>query len=505
MVKAYQLEYPSTPSDQLEYPSLHPISDRLYLIYDGAHCVMLLEWDPVSKTFSEYKTLPCIKSHLHLNNFVIKSCLFDKSKSELNVLLYTCQQEAVEWDDQRETQAKERIKTRFYLSWVIYNVITETLMLACRVKSFTAPFYAFIQDKGEALIVVSEQGYECETIPLESSQDLQLVPTLPAPTFNYFWNQSEEELTVHIHLQDPIPANKWDIKFTSRSIKVHALPPNELDLFSFKDTLFDSILPAECLWTIEQDRLITLHLQKANPETTWRWVFVEEDSQKEIKDRNQVGKLLESLVDAGQGVSEAAFQQPLNSDMEIEDLEGQMVVFSRFTRGLLDPVSHQVSIPSTLSHSNHAAHHEWIGESLYNDHLFTDPVSLQHPAFCLKYDVDGLIYSMVNPSTLEMQHIATVPALAYVKNSKRDKRFLFVTADYAIILESSRYLYCYNYKSGQIQSQQFILDLNQDACIRGPVIADFEARKLEVLGVQYIPSSRQLVVLKDSAIVCVKL
>ncbi|KAH9252139.1 hypothetical protein BASA81_009989 [Batrachochytrium salamandrivorans] len=66
-----------------------------------------------------------------------------------------------------------------------------------------------------------------------------------------------------------------------------------------------------------------------------------------------------------------------------------------------------------------------------------------YPSILVKFDVDALVFKML--SELNLEHVATVSALAFVQASKQDKKFVKLTRemDLALIVESKKYMYVY--------------------------------------------------------------
>jgi hypothetical protein len=72
-------------------------------------------------------------------------------------------------------------------------------------------------------------------------------------------------------------------------------------------------------------------------------------------------------------------------------------------------------------------------------------------------DGDVLVKDMIQP-------IASIPAITYIKNSKKDAKYIGYTKDleYAFILESKRHLFLYKNPGDEIWGEQFIIDLGHE-------------------------------------------
>ncbi|KAI8622141.1 hypothetical protein BC830DRAFT_1091021 [Chytriomyces sp. MP71] len=89
------------------------------------------------------------------------------------------------------------------------------------------------------------------------------------------------------------------------------------------------------------------------------------------------------------------------------------------------------------------------------------------PLVCLKSSVDGVLCSIMVAAdqSLQIEHVDTMHAFAYVASSKRSKRFVYTsrlegrTETMAYIVESGRYLYAYRKKGLELTGEQWVVDL----------------------------------------------
>ena len=79
--------------------------------------------------------------------------------------------------------------------------------------------------------------------------------------------------------------------------------------------------------------------------------------------------------------------------------------------------------------------------------MFTTIVHSDPPMFCVRHDVDALLWKPMGTSAEEFpcQHIGTINALGYVQASKTDKKFINCSSDmaFAAICDCTRNVHIY--------------------------------------------------------------
>ncbi|KAJ1332607.1 hypothetical protein BSLG_008236 [Batrachochytrium salamandrivorans] len=106
--------------------------------------------------------------------------------------------------------------------------------------------------------------------------------------------------------------------------------------------------------------------------------------------------------------------------------------------------------------------------------------------------------STVTDAKLNLEHVATVSALAFVQASKQDKKFVKLTRemDLALIVESKKYMYVYERPAvGQANAKQFVVNIGGDD---GGV--DGKGANGLVLGVAQIGRTHVLVLTEDTIV-----
>ncbi|KAI8929461.1 hypothetical protein BC831DRAFT_547584 [Entophlyctis helioformis] len=303
----------------------------------------------------------------------------------------------------------------------------------------------------------------------------------PAPP-PYAWTQTGDEVTIVVSL--PEPSAKQDIRvvFQHNTISAKCL---RRDATYIAGTLFDSIHPADCLWTLEDGRRLTLYLEKTNSDMRWTHVFEHDDGVLESLEPGVLAEYLERLekyqggagirgTDGGDGSSMAVDQdtslggpghmefQTVTERQENVDFEGASMVLMRAALSHGDGaaghamVTHQSTMPGM----------SWLGGSLDRA---ARRVGGRLMVFMVQSDVDAIVFEL--HMGMRLQHTATVCALGFVQASKRDKKLVCLTDDkeLAFVLESKQYLYAYERPLARESSaKQFVVDLAGHGHAAGP-------------------------------------
>ncbi|KAJ3244596.1 hypothetical protein HDU78_010702 [Chytriomyces hyalinus] len=110
------------------------------------------------------------------------------------------------------------------------------------------------------------------------------------------------------------------------------------------------------------------------------------------------------------------------------------------------------------------------------------------PLLCLKSSVDGIVCAIrvTETGAVELEHVDTMHAFAYIAGSKSDKRFMYIldppqglpsgSDGYLMgcVVESNRYAYVYRKKARDENGMQWVVDLwgDESAQRRGAVYGD---------------------------------
>ncbi|ORX92570.1 hypothetical protein K493DRAFT_338731 [Basidiobolus meristosporus CBS 931.73] len=446
-----------TEESHTNLPSLHALSRELLLLTNGTGTLHLVRFDLASKVLNlvgeaSYRIGSDGDTKLH------PSLILDAKLVEEYIYCVLSSQEPG-GVTHRAAQLIDFIKIAHSHSGSIGAPLT--IQLLHTLKASEIPLYCSIEPKGTGYVLGGRTSYEL--IFSQSDRENQVVPedgsagsSGQQSDHHYIWTQTSEDVTVCFKL--PLPTSKNEILC---SIQKEALSLKVLSSStpSYENArFFDHIVPYESLWTIEDNHLLTLHLQKGNQKTRWSHVFEVDDGVAETLDPNEFAEIKERLEKyTSQEKAQYPIQQPIGNETEAIDYEGLAITFSR------------VNLYGKISHISVAAGHEWLCSSF----PFQNDANAMLPV-CLRYDVDGLVYRFHAPSEsghFQIEHCASFDALGFVQASKRNKRFMYFDTDcrFAIIAESKKnvYLYRRGLEVGAKYSEQSIIDLGNHEDILG--------------------------------------
>ncbi|XP_058610296.1 nudC domain-containing protein 1 isoform X2 [Onychostoma macrolepis] len=300
-------------------------------------------------------------------------------------------------------------------------------------KGKSVPHYAAVEPQGKGIVVASEKPFaftEVDGLPLEETpaEDMEVENSDPI----YFWQQTEEDVTVNVRL--PEGTTKDDIRF---KLTVDCLRVGVGDYAPLLDgQLFAPVDPEASIWTIKDDKSLEVCLQKRSEGPLWsevvlgdrRGEYLMSDEQK-----SQLQQRLSYLTSEDLNPNPEKEKPPCNAQ-ELEDCDmfpEDSSTLMRFDGATLKP-THVVSLGS----------HQF----LFSVHI--DPSEM--PAFSLRHDVDALLWQpRPNQDNGVWEHISTFNALGYVQASKRDKKFATCAPDfsYAALCECLRRVFIYRQPS----------------------------------------------------------
>ncbi|RKP10283.1 hypothetical protein THASP1DRAFT_21976 [Thamnocephalis sphaerospora] len=396
--------------------------------------------------------------------------------------------------------------TTFRVSLVRIPVeVSEDGAVACelvhQVEARDPPYYAYFEpDTADAYVLGGRAAFAPVVSPTapanaEDAMQLDVVPPTAAaataeslPPAPYTWTQTDDgDLTVCYMLSAPVHTSQIRCSFTASTLTL-AIEDGPADApHALERRFYESVLPDECLWTLESGRLLTLHLQKggkaAGGPIRWQHVFAEDDGVLETLDSSILVEIRDRLakytVDTSNSEEKTqaelvtAAATGLERQLEAEDEEGEAAVFARI---LCTPAVAQVTHRAATSGQDWlaASFRERVclnapsGESVVPASSMTRPSIPRLPAVCLRRDVDGLVYELGagEQQAFHARHAATFDAFGFVQASKRDRRFItFGTrAHHVAVTELRRRTYVYQRAPTRrsAYAQQLVLDLADD-------------------------------------------
>lgn len=306
---------------------------------------------------------------------------------------------------------------------VKYEIIKQDLL-----HGKSVPHYAAIEPDGNGLMIISYKSFkfipgsqECEETTGENMSEKNKVEPL------YYWQQTEDDLTVTIQLPEDITKEDIQVEFLPDHINVvlKNLQVLEGKLYSFIDH-------ESSTWIIKENNSLEISLIKKNEGLPWPEVVVNDKQGELIRDPAQCAAIAERLMHL------TSDELNPNPDKEkppcnAQELEECDIFFEE---------------SSTLCRFNgrtlKTTHVVNLGGNQYLFSVIVDPKEM--PCFCLRHDVDALLWHPRSSSGEDMwEHIATFNALGYVQASKRDKKFFTCAPNYsyAALCECVRHVFIY--------------------------------------------------------------
>ncbi|XP_077051471.1 nudC domain-containing protein 1 [Siphateles boraxobius] len=377
-----------------------------------------LKWEPMfserlGEPFIIVHSLAHVRSHVHTIEVLLLRVQKDPSDAKGSGFSIS-----LEWITVDNSVGEEESEERKY------GMRKRRMM-----KGKSVPHYAAVEPQGKGVVVASEKPFtftEVDGLPLEEppAENMEVENSDPI----YFWQQTEEDVTVCVRL--PEGTTKDDIRF---KLTVDFLRVRVGDYAPLLDgQLFAPVDPEASTWTIQDDRSLEVNLQKRSEGPLWsevvlgnrRGEYLMNDDQK-----SQLQQKLSYLTAEDLNPNPEKDKPPCNAQ-DLEDCDmfpEDSSTLMRFDGATLKP-THVVSLGS----------HQF----LFSVHI--DPSEM--PAFCLRHDVDALLWqTRTNQDNNIWEHISTFNALGYVQASKRDKKFATCAPNfsYSALCECLRRVFIY--------------------------------------------------------------
>ncbi|KAJ3124463.1 NudC domain-containing protein 1 [Nowakowskiella sp. JEL0407] len=366
-----------------------------------------------------------------------------------------------------------RKNTEIVLELLHITVPSKSVETKLVLRGSAGPFTARIGETGDDVFVISECNYSVvypvynppRSVPVDDSR--KEVKT--APKRKIFWQQTQSDITISVRLERVHKKNDISCTINYDCVGVTSLTigGEEVDptvLVPLSKRLYGTVVPSDCVWTLEDDgKLVAFQLQKSVSE---RWVELfsygeigeeNEFDVEEVVDEQKLKEILKQMekFTASEGDAKSAVTSTFDAmnEIEDEDLEGSGVILSFFTVSENKFIAQKVNEPSQ----------EWMCVVPSGDDF----------CVCLRNDVDALVYRIRRGSSgLEIQHLVSLNAFAYVAASKRSKKYLLVSAAggeggrepsgaVGVVVESKRNIFVYKDAMGRKSNhgKQSVIDL----------------------------------------------
>ncbi|XP_042320563.1 nudC domain-containing protein 1 isoform X2 [Sceloporus undulatus] len=292
----------------------------------------------------------------------------------------------------------------------------------------SVPHYAALEPSGDGLMVISYKPYtlaQDSQSKYDESDKEKAEENKKEPL--YYWQQTEDDLTVTFHLCE---------NFTKDDIQVH-FSPNRLSV-SLKDplhpvlegSLFSLIDHESSTWLIKENSL-EISLIKMEEGCLWPELIIGDSQGELIIDPTQSAAIAEHLMHltSDEMNPDPNKENPPCNAQELEECDiflEDSTSLCRFDGNTLN-VTHVVNLGS-------------------NQYLFSTVVDPKEmPCFCLRHDVDALLWQPRPDQQDKWEHISTFNALGYVQASKQDKKFMACAPNhsYSALCECVRRVFIY--------------------------------------------------------------
>ncbi|XP_010954137.1 nudC domain-containing protein 1 [Camelus dromedarius] len=291
----------------------------------------------------------------------------------------------------------------------------------------SVPHYAAIESDGNGLMIVSYKSFTFVQVgqDLEESGDENMSEKIREPL--YYWQQTEDDLTVTIRLPDDSTKEDIQVQFLPDHVNIVLKGHRFLE-----GNLYSSIDHESSTWIIKENNSLEISLIKKNEGLTWPELVVGDKQGEFIRDSAQCAAIAERLMHL---TSEELNPNPDKEKppCNAQELEECDIFF--------EESSSLCRFDGSTLKTTHVVN---LGSNQYLFSVIVDPKEM--PCFCLRHDVDALLWQPRSGRQDDMwEHIATFNALGYVQASKRDKKFFACAPNYsyAALCECLRRVFIY--------------------------------------------------------------
>ncbi|XP_019654694.1 nudC domain-containing protein 1 isoform X3 [Ailuropoda melanoleuca] len=291
----------------------------------------------------------------------------------------------------------------------------------------SVPHYAAIEPDGKGLMIVSYKSFTFVHVgqDLKENQNEDMSEKIKEPL--YYWQQTEDDLTVTIRLPEGISKEDIQVQFLPDHINIVLKGQRFLE-----GKLYSSIDQESSTWITKENNSLEIFLIKKNEGLTWPELVVGDKQGEFIRDSAQCAAIAERLMHL---TSEELNPNPDKEKppCNAQELEECDVFF--------EESSSLCRFDGSTLKTTHVVN---LGSNQYLFSVIVDPKEM--PCFCLRHDVDALLWQPHSSKQDDMwEHIATFNALGYVQASKRDKKFFACAPNYsyAALCECLRRVFIY--------------------------------------------------------------
>ncbi|XP_044277789.1 nudC domain-containing protein 1 isoform X2 [Varanus komodoensis] len=291
----------------------------------------------------------------------------------------------------------------------------------------SVPHYAAIEPNGDGLMVISYKPYtlaQNDENKLEESEKEKDEENKKEPL--YYWKQTEDDLTITLHINKELTKEDIQVHFSPDYLRVAVKDASVV----LEGALFSSIDHESSTWIINEKSL-DISLIKKEEGLLWPELIIGDSRGEFIMDPAQSSAVAERLMHL---TSEEMNPDPNkeNPPCNAQELE-ECDIFLEDSTSLCRFDGNSLNITHVVN----------LGSNQYLFSTVVDPKEM--PCFCLRHDVDALLWQPRPDQQDKWEHISTFNALGYVQASKRDKKFMACAPDhsYSALCECLRRVFIY--------------------------------------------------------------
>ncbi|CAI5779105.1 Hypothetical predicted protein [Podarcis lilfordi] len=293
----------------------------------------------------------------------------------------------------------------------------------------SVPHYAAIEPSGDGLMVISYKPYALtqngedkhDKSEKEKAEENKKEPL-------YYWQETEEDLTVTFQLPEDFAKEDIRVRFSPGHLSVALKDPLSPVL---EGTLFSSIDHESSTWIIKENNSLEIFLIKKEVGPSWPELIVGDSRGEYVMDPAKSAAIAERLthLTSDEMNPDPNKENPPCNAQELEECD----IFLEDSTSLCRFDGNTFNVTHVVN----------LGSNQYLFSTVVDPKEM--PCFCLRHDVDALLWQPRPDQQDKWEHISTFNALGYVQASKQDKKFMACAPNhsYSALCECLRRVFIY--------------------------------------------------------------
>ncbi|XP_033011645.1 nudC domain-containing protein 1 [Lacerta agilis] len=293
----------------------------------------------------------------------------------------------------------------------------------------SVPHYAAIEPSGDGLMVISYKPYSLtqngedkhDKSEKEKAEENKKEPL-------YYWQETEDDLTVTFQLPEDFAKEDIRVRFSPDHLSVALKDPLSPVL---EGTLFSSIDHESSTWIVKENNSLEIFLIKKEVGPLWPELIVGDSRGEYVMDPAKSASIAERLthLTSDEMNPDPNKENPPCNAQELEECD----IFLEDSTSLCRFDGNTFNVTHVVN----------LGSNQYLFSTVVDPKEM--PCFCLRHDVDALLWQPRPDQQDKWEHISTFNALGYVQASKQDKKFMACAPNhsYSALCECLRRVFIY--------------------------------------------------------------